>query len=228
MKESNLNEKQKSTKNRGWFAKMQKGVLWVCFLFYWCVVCVCVFFFCVFLRLFCVKKAQKGYFPAILEVFSILLPQKACSEILIFFLFCFLFFVLLLSSLSKFHFSLLFVHQHLFGTHYFCWFRLFFFFLHFPFLMFACFFETDFPSISFWNPNCFHFGSLFFLLFFFCVLMVSVSAFLFLCCLFCFQSMKNKRRFPTILVLLVMSFSYVVCFCFRFSVSCVVCLQSKQ
>ena len=42
-----------------------------------------------------VKKAQKGYFPAILEGFlSILFPQKACLKVFLFFLFCFFCFCL--------------------------------------------------------------------------------------------------------------------------------------
>ena len=75
-----------------------------------------VFFLCVFVLLFC-KKAQKGYFPAISEFFSVLFPQEAClwnpSSLPILFSFLFSFCVLF----SKFHF-LFFVHQPLFGQHY--------------------------------------------------------------------------------------------------------------
>ena len=66
-------------------------------------------------------------------------------------------------------------------------FLLFFFCLPFPFLMFACLFETNFPNIPFLNPSCFHYWQF---VFFFCcscffVFMVYVSAFLFPCWL-CF------------------------------------------
>ena len=71
LKECNL-KKQKFTKKKGLFAEMQKGVFLVCFFL------VVLFFSSVFLCLCFVKKAQKGYFPAFLEVFKILFPRKAC------------------------------------------------------------------------------------------------------------------------------------------------------
>ena len=95
-----------------------------------------VFFSLFFVLLFC-KKAKKGYFPASIDFLKILLPKRPVFKILLFFLCC-LFFVLLLSSLSNFHFvSYVFVHQPLFGKHHFGGFLLSFFFLPFPFLMFA-------------------------------------------------------------------------------------------
>ena len=153
---------------------------------------------------FCfVKKAQKAIFLQFCRFLSILLLSLNS-----FFSSCFFF---VLSSLSNFHFSLLFVHQPLLGERSYVWFLLFFFFLPFPFLMFACFFETNFPSTPFCNPSCFHFCFFFFLFFLFvfswcmflpfcfCVSFVfgnDLVLFMFLSCfLFCFQSMK-KHCFP--------------------------------
>ena len=135
---------------------MQQGVFWSVSGFFWC------FLFSVFLCFCFVKKGPKGHFPAILELFSILFLYF--PAILEFFLFCspkrpventsflpilFLFFVFLLSSLSNSIFSLLFVHQPLFGTHYFWRFSFVVCCLPFPFLMLACFFETNFPNMPF-------------------------------------------------------------------------------
>ena len=79
-----LEQKQKFTKNRGCLPKCKKVFLWLVLFF---VACVLVLVFC--------KKAPKGYFPAILEVFlSILFPQKACLKVFLFFLFCFFCFCL--------------------------------------------------------------------------------------------------------------------------------------
>ena len=66
---------------------MQKGVF-CCFVF------LLLFggfvFLCVFIFLF--EKNQKGYFPAILEyVFFFCVPKKPVFKILVFFLFCFIF-----------------------------------------------------------------------------------------------------------------------------------------
>ena len=118
----------------------------------------------------------------------------------------------------------------------------FFFSLLFPFLRFACLFDTNFPNIPFWNPICFRFW-----LFLFSsvvlayVFIVYVSAFLFfdvmlalflvffvLFCvlflssfLFSFQSMKTKKTvFPAILVfswvMLVKRVAWFLCFMFLF------------
>ena len=67
---------------------MQKGFFLVCF---FCFLVVLFFVACVFVLVFC-KKAQKGYFPAILEVFCLFCsPKRPVFKILLFFLFCFLF-----------------------------------------------------------------------------------------------------------------------------------------
>ena len=65
-------------------ANMQKG-------FFWCFLCFLggFVFFSLSLCLFR-KKAQKGYFPAVLEfLFSILFPRRPVFWILLFFLFCY-------------------------------------------------------------------------------------------------------------------------------------------
>ena len=70
-----LDKKQKFYKNRGWFARMQKGVFFVTFL-----VLVVLFFyslcFCAFVLF---KIAQNGYFPAFLKVFVYFVPTKGLS-----------------------------------------------------------------------------------------------------------------------------------------------------
>ena len=89
MRECNLKKNQKFNKNRGWFARMQKGVF--ChflgfggFVFFSLCFCASVLY----------KIAQNGYFPACLRGFlSILFPQKACLKLFLFFLFCFFAFV---------------------------------------------------------------------------------------------------------------------------------------
>ena len=54
-------------------------------------------------------------------------------------------------------------------------------FLPFPFLMFACFFETKFSNIPFLKPELLSFLAVIFFFVFVFVFMVYVSAFLFLC-----------------------------------------------
>ena len=128
MKECNL-KKKNLPKIRGCLPKCKKVFFGLFFWFFGFVF----FFLCVFVLVFC-KKAQKGYFPAILEVFfKFCSPERPVFKILLFFLFCFLFWFSFLSSLSKFHFSLLFVHQPPFRKHYYFGFLLFFYFLAFSF-----------------------------------------------------------------------------------------------
>ena len=131
------------------------------------------------------RKAQKGYIHAILE-FSFLLcsPKRPVLKSLF-------------SSYSVFSFSFCLPFQIPFFLA-FCpsapfWNTLFwggggggsfdFFFLPFRFLMFACFFETNSPNILFLKPKLLSFVSLFLFssVVFVFVLMVYVSAFLFLC-----------------------------------------------
>ena len=134
----------------GLFAKMPKGVfLYVLGLQWFC------FFFLVFLCFCFVKKAQykkgpKRLFSCNFRVFVLFCsPIRPVFKFLLFFLFCFLF-LILLSSLAKFHFFLfLFVHQPLFGNIIIFGLFCFSFSCLFPFLMFACFFETYFPNIPF-------------------------------------------------------------------------------
>ena len=47
-------------------------------MFFFCFLVVLFFVACVFVLVFC-KKAQKGYFPAILEVFVYFVPTKGLS-----------------------------------------------------------------------------------------------------------------------------------------------------
>ena len=157
---------------------MQKGLFLVCFFF--CFLVVLFFVACVLVLVFC-KKAQKGYFPAIFEGFlSILFPQKACLKVFLFFLFCFLAFVFPFKTpfypfafwpSAPFWKTLIFLVS------------FFFFFLPFPFLMFACFFQTNFPNIPFLKSNLLSFLAVsFFTVVLVFVLVVYVSAFLFFCC----------------------------------------------
>ena len=134
-----------------------------CFGHFWGFV-VFIFFLC-FCAFVLYKIAQHGYFPVILEVFCLFCSPKRFVLKCFFFLFCFL----LLFSLSKIHFSLLFVHQPLFRKDSLWGFLLFFFCLPFPFLMFACLFETNFPNIPFLKPKLLSFlvVSCFLLLFLF-------------------------------------------------------------
>ena len=144
MKECNLNKNKNLPKievvcqnaKRSFFGMFFFAFWWFCFL-------LPVFWFLCF-----AKKAQKGYFPAILEVFlSTLFPQKACLKVFLFFPFSVF---LLLSSLSKLHFiPLLFWPSAPFWKTLIFLVSFFFFFLLFPFLMFACFFQTNFPNIPF-------------------------------------------------------------------------------
>ena len=217
---------------------MQKGLFLVCFFLLFGGSVFCCLCFC---RVFC-KKAQKGYFPAILEVFcqfcSHQRPVLKCffSSYFVFFVFVFLF--------KNPFLYFLFVHQPLFNKRLFVGFLLFFFCLSFPFLSVACLFDTNFPNISFWNPICFRFCLfLFSSVVVVVVVVVVVSAFLFFCCcvgfvfgvfvlfcfvlwfcfcssfLFCFQSLK-KGCFPAILVffwaMLVKRVVWFLCFMFLF------------
>ena len=190
--------------------------------------CKKVFFFVTFLVLvvlffslcFCgfvlFQIAQNGYLLAFLEVFCLFCSHKRpvlkCffSSYFVFFAFVFLF--------KNPFLYFLFVHQPLFNKRLFVGFLLFFFCLSFPFLSFACLFDTNFPNIPFLKSNLLSFLAVFFfplLLFLFslsmfqpfCFFVVMSALFLvflfcfFLCfcfCssfLFCFQSLK-KGCFP--------------------------------
>ena len=177
-----LEDKQTFTKNWGLLAKLQKGVFLVCFGFFlW----FCFLFSLCFVRLFC-NKGPKRLFPAILEVFVDVFPPKGLSLKSLFSSYSVFLFVFLLSSLSKFHFFFAFCPSTLFLENIInFWFLLFLIFLSFPFLMFACFFETNFPNIPFLKPKLLSFLVVFSSVILVFVFMVRVSAFLLLCW-FCF------------------------------------------
>ena len=194
---------------------MQKGFFGVCF---FCFLVVLFFVACVFVLVFC-KKAQKGYFPAILEVFCLFCSPKRpvlkCffSSFSVFFPgFPFFFpfkipFFLCFLSINPF------LEKILCGG-FFCH-----FILSFPFLMFASFFETNFLTSPFWNPSCFCFWH-FFCCFCFCfhgvcfclsVLMLALFCYVFILFWFCFcfvscffllSDYEKNTVFPAILVFL--------------------------
>ena len=87
-----------------------------------------------------------------------------------------------MSSLSKIHFFICFLSINPLFTEDSLW-GFFFFCLPFPFLRFACLFDTNFPNIPFLKSNLlsfwlFHFSSVVLVF----VYIVYVSAFLFFCC----------------------------------------------
>ena len=160
MKECNL-KKQKLPKIGGCLPKCKKVFFVVFFLFFCGFLCLC---YCVFVC----KKAQKAIFLQFRDSLSTLFPQKTCFRMFIFFLFCLLSLFSFCLPFKTSIFSLLFVHQPLFGKDslwggFFC-----LSFLSFPFLMVASFFETNFVAFPFWNPSCFCFWHVFFCCFGFC------------------------------------------------------------
>ena len=164
---------------------------------FFCSLCFCAF------ALF--KIAQNGYFPAFLEVFCLFCSHK--RPVLKCFFLPILFF-LLLSSLQKSIVLFAFCPSTPFYKRLFVGFLFFFFCLPFPFLRFACLFDTNLPNIPFLKPNSFSFlaVSFFLLLLFlfslcmfqpFCFYVGFVYFFVLFCVLllssflFCFQSMKQ-------------------------------------
>ena len=213
MRECNLKKTKHLTKIGGGLPECKKVFFGSFFGFWW---------FCIFVSLcFCAFAlytiAQNGYSPAFLEVFRLFCSHKRpvfnCffSSYFVFVCFCL--------SFQKSIFSLLFVHQPLFRKAYLWGFFCFSFACPFPFLMFACLLETNFPIIPFLKPKLFSFLAVYFffccscfcvhgvcfslsvsMLALFLVFLCVCSVFLFLSCfLFCFQSMK-KLFFPAILV----------------------------
>ena len=87
MKECNLKKKQNFAKNRGLFAKMQKGVYLVCFFGF---LVVLFLFLRVFVFLFC-KRGPKRLFSCNLDFVLSCSPKRPIFKILLFFLFCFIF-----------------------------------------------------------------------------------------------------------------------------------------
>ena len=132
------------------------GYVFFCFLvFLFFVACVLVLVFC--------KKGPKRLFSCSFRAFlSILFPQKACLKVFHFFLFCFFW---LLSFFSTIHFYIFCCPSTTLWKTLMFLVSFFFFFLPFPFLMFACFFQTNFPNIPFFEIQfVFVFGCFFFLL----------------------------------------------------------------
>ena len=137
------------------------------FAFWWFCFWLPVFWFLCF-----VKRPKKDYFPAVLEVFCLFCSHKRpalkcfiSSYFVFFFAFVFLFnnpFLYFFCASTTFWKTLMFLVS------------FFFFFLPFPFLMFACFFQTNFPNIPFFEIQ---FAFVFGCFFFFCC-----------CCCFCFHS----------------------------------------
>ena len=164
------------------------------FWFWWCV-----FFFSVFLWFCFVPNSPRWLFSCIFRGFlSILFPQKACLKVFLFFLFFFAFVFLFKNPFLYF----LFVHQPLFNKRLFVGFLLFFFCLSFPFLSFACLFDTNFPNIPFLKSNLLSF--------------LPVS-FFFCCCCFCFHCVCFSLSVFCCyvgFVFGVLLFFLVLCFCF--------------
>ena len=123
MKECNST---KITKNRGLFANMQKGIFWAVLGFLSGFV---LFVLCAFVLLFCRRPKKAVFLQSYFFIFCF--PKLACFRILLFFQLCF---ILLFSFCLPFQSSMfffVFVHQPLFGTHYF-W-RVSFVFICLPF-----------------------------------------------------------------------------------------------
>ena len=143
MKECNLNENKNLPKIEVVCQNAKRSFFGIFF----CFLVVLFFVACVLVLVFC-KKGPKGYFPAILEVFCLFCSHKRpvlrCffSSYFVFFCFCHPFQTSILSL------CFLAISHFLENINIF-WFLSFFFFLPFPFLMFACFFQTNFPNIPF-------------------------------------------------------------------------------
>ena len=237
-----LEQKQKFTKNRGCLPKCKKVFFWYVFFFafWWFCFLLPVFWFLCF-----VKKAQKGYFPAILEVFCLFCSHKR-PVLRCFFSSYFVFFAFVFPFKTPFYPFAFWPSAPFWKTLIFLV-SFFFFFLLFPFLMFACFFQTNFPNIPFLKSNllsflavsffccsCFCFGCVCFSLSVFLLLCwLCFWCFFWFCFVFCFcllscfgSSLWKKAVFPAILVffwvLLVkrVVWFYVLCFCSCLFVLC--------
>ena len=157
-----LEQKQKFTKNRRCLPKCKK--VFFCYVFF-LLFGGFVFVACVLVLVFC-KKAQKGYFPAILEVFRLFCSHKR-PVLRCFFSSYFVFFAFVFTFKTPFYPFAFWPSAPFWKTLIFLV-SFFFFFLLFPFLMFACFFQTNFPNIPFLKSNLLSFLAVsFFLLFLF-------------------------------------------------------------
>ena len=175
---------------------MQKGVFLFVFLLFGGFVFFCVFFFCL-------EKNPKGYFPAILEFFFLFcVPKRPVFKILLFFLFCFLFWFSFCLPFQNSIFFFAFCPSTPFWKTLIFWVSLSFFFLPFPFLMFACFFQTNFPNIPFLKPKLLSFWLF---IYFFC------------CFCFCFHVSCFCLSVLMLALFLVCFILFLSCFCF---VSC--------
>ena len=176
MKECNLNKNKNLPKIEvvRQNAKRSFSVCFFCFL-------VVLFFVACLLVLVFVKKAQKGYVPAILEVFCLFCSHKR-PVLRCFFSSYFVCFAFVFPFKTPFYPFAFWPSAPFWKTLIFLV-SLFFFFLLFPFLMFACFFQTNFPNIPFLKSNLLSFLAVsFFSVVLVFVLVVYVSTFLFFCC----------------------------------------------
>ena len=157
--------------------KCKKVFFWyIFFAFWWFCFLLPVFWFLCF-----VQKAQKSYFPAILEVFGLFCSHKR-PVLRCFFSSYFVFFAFVFSFKTPFYPFAFWPSAPFWKTLIFLV-SFFFFFLLFPFLMFACFFQTNFPNIPLFEIQfAFVFGCFFFLLFLFLFWLCMFQPFLFFCC----------------------------------------------
>ena len=147
------------------------------------------------------KKKLKGYFPAILDsFFCFCVPERPVFKILIFFLFCSLFWFSFCLPFQNSIFCLLSIN--LIWKTWICLVYVSLFFLHFPFLMLACLFQTNFPNTPFLKPKLLSF------------LVVYVFLLLFLFLFSCFMFLPFCLMLALFLVCFVL---FLSCFCF---VSC--------
>ena len=164
--------------------------------------------FCAFVLF---KIAPKWLFSCIFRGFlSILFPQKTCLKVFIFFLFCFFAFDF---PFKNPFFNFAFYPSTPFYRRLFVGVLLFFFCLPFPFLRFACLFDTNFPNIRFLKSNLLSFLAV---SFFFCC-----SCFCFHCVCFSLSVFCCYIGFVLVLFL----FCFVLCFCL---LSCLLSVYEKK
>ena len=177
---------------------MQKGVFFVFVLFF----VGCVFFPLCFCSCLEKKKVPKRLFSVVLEFFLFCSPRRNVFKISLLFLFsfCSVFsfcppFQNSISSLWLLSFNPFLENICFWG------FLLSLFFVAFPLIMFACFFETNFLTSGFWNSSCFHFWLFLPLLFLFWFSCFCHYVFMLALFLVCFSS-----------VLVLFLFCFLLCF----------------
>ena len=195
IKECNLKNKRSLPKIGGVCQNAKRCSLFVFFVVWWCCFSLCVLF-----SLFGTKN-QNGYF---LQFESFFVPKRPVFKVLLLFLFCFLFW---------FSFCLPFQNSIFlcccpstpFWETLICLVSLSFFLLRFPFLMFACFFQTNFPNIPVLKPKLLSFWLFLYLFSWFCfcfhVSCFCLSVLMLALCLVCF-------------ILFLSCFCFVSCFAF--------------